>query len=119
MPALDAYHVGEFVVTKVGYVACLLLPGIPHDGVGEVVLLHAHLPAGHDVRDDMLRLRVLVDPVGPFAHRHDVAAFLEDLVVPGLRIRTKRLEKHGVWRAIYDNLEFNELSFVRASLENP
>lgn len=84
MSALDANHVGELVVAEVGNVARLLLPGIPHDGVGEVVLLHAHLPAGDDIRDDVLRLRVLVDSVGPLAHRHDVAALLEDLVVPSL-----------------------------------
>lgn len=84
MSALDAYHIRELVVTEIRDVARLLLPGIPHDGVGEVVLLHAHLPTGDDVRDDVLRLRVLVDSVGPLAHRDDVAALLEDLVVPGL-----------------------------------
>lgn len=84
MAALDAYHIGKFVVAEVRDVARFLLPGIPNDRVGKVVLLHAHLPTGNDVRDDMLRLRVLVDPVGPFAHRHDVAALLEDLVVPSL-----------------------------------
>jgi len=82
---LDAYHVWELVVAKVRNVARLLLPGIPHDGVGEVVLLHAHLPAGNDVRDDVFRLRVLVDSVGPLAHRDNVAALLEDLVVSGLQ----------------------------------
>lgn len=84
MSALDANHIRELVVAEVRNVARLLLPGIPHDGVGKIVLLYAHLSAGNDVRDDVLRLRVLVDPVGPLAHRDDVAAFLEDLVVPSL-----------------------------------
>lgn len=84
MATLDAYHVRKFIVAEVRNVARLFLPGIPDDRVGKIVLLHAHFPTGNDIRDDMLRLRVLVDPVGPFAHRDDVAAFLEDLVVPSL-----------------------------------
>lgn len=91
MAALDTYHVREFVVAEVRDVARLLLPGIPDDRVGKVVLLHAHLPTGNDIRDDMLRLRVLVDSVGPFTHRDDVAAFLEDLVVPSLRMNEAQL----------------------------
>lgn len=84
MSTLDAYHVRKFVVTEIRDVARLLLPRIPNDRVGKVVLLHAHFPTGNDIRDDMLRLRVLIDPVGPFAHRDDVAAFLVNLVVPSL-----------------------------------
>lgn len=87
MSAFDAYHVRELVVAEIRDVARLLLPGIPDDGVGKVILLHPHFPAGNDIRNDMLRLRVLIDPVGPLAHRHDVAALLEDLVVSGLRAR--------------------------------
>lgn len=84
MAALDAYHVGKFIVAEVRNVARLLLPGIPDDRVRKVVLLHAHLSTGNNIRDDVLRLRVVVDPVGPFAHRDDVATFLEDLIVPSL-----------------------------------
>lgn len=89
MSAFDAYHVRKFVVAEIRDVACLLLPGIPHDGIGKIVLLHAHLSTRNDVRDDMLRLRVLVDSVGPFAHRDNIAAFLKDLVVPNLCAREK------------------------------
>jgi len=99
--ALDAYHVWELVVAKVRNVARLLLPGVPDDGVGEVVLLHAHLPTGNDVCDDVLRLRILIDSVGPLAHRDNVAALLEDLVVPGLQERfglSLRWNVQSLWR---------------------
>ena len=84
MSALDAYHVRKFIVAEVRDVTRLFLPRIPNDRVRKVVLLHAHFPTGNDIRDDMLRLRILIDSVGPFAHRDDVAAFLVNLVVPSL-----------------------------------
>ena len=39
-----------------------LVPGVPYDGVGEVVLLDPHLPARHHVRHNVLTRGVDVDP---------------------------------------------------------
>ena len=39
-----------------------LVPGVPDDGVGEVVLLYSHLPARHHVGHDVLGRGVDVDP---------------------------------------------------------
>lgn len=98
MSALDAYHVRKFIVTEIWNVPRLLLPGIPDYGVGEVIFLHSHFPAGNDIRNDMLWLRVLVDPVCPFAYCDNVATFLKDLVVSSLQMRTKRSNRNRLVR---------------------
>ena len=76
MSGHDADHVGVLVVPEVGDLLGLVQPGVPDDGVGEVVLLDAHLPAGDDVGDDVLGRRVGVDAVGPLVDGDDVAALL-------------------------------------------
>ncbi len=74
--ALHADHVRVLVVSKVGDLLRAVRPGIPDDGVREVVLLNAHLPARHDVGDDVLRRSVRVDAIRPLANRDHVAALL-------------------------------------------
>lgn len=84
MSALDANHIWKLVITKIRYIPCLVLPRIPNYSIGKIVLLHSHLSSGNHIRNDMFRLRILVDPVRPFADRDDVTTLLEDLVVSGL-----------------------------------
>ncbi len=74
--ALHADHVGVLVVPEVGDLLGLVVPRVPDDGVGEVVLLDAHLPPRHHVGDDVLRRGVGVDAVGPLPDGHHVAALL-------------------------------------------
>ena len=45
--AVDADHVGMLVITKVTHFLGFLVPGVPDDRVGEVVLLDPHLPSRH------------------------------------------------------------------------
>ena len=76
MAALHADHVGVLVVAEVGDLLGLVHPRVPDDGVGEVVLLDAHLAAAHHVGDDVLGRGEGVDAVRPLADGHHVAALL-------------------------------------------
>ena len=76
MAGHDADHVGVLVVPEVRDLLGLVEPGVPDDGVGEVVLLDAHLAAADHVGDDVLGRGERVDAVGPLPDGHDVAALL-------------------------------------------
>ena len=52
----------HLVVSKVVHLLGLGVPGVPDHRVGQVVLLHSHLPARHHVGHDVLVWRVDVDP---------------------------------------------------------
>ena len=54
MPRVDADHVRVLVVPEVAQLLCLLVPGVPDDRVGQVVLLYPHLPPGHHIGHDVL-----------------------------------------------------------------
>ena len=84
--ALDAYHVRKFIVAKVRNISRLLLPRIPDDRIRKIVLLYSHLSSGHNVRNYVLGLSILIDPVRPLTNSHHVQALLEDLVVPRLQL---------------------------------
>ena len=60
--AVDADHVGMLVITKVTHFLGFLVPGVPDDRVGEVVLLDPHLPPRHHVGHDVLVRSVDVNP---------------------------------------------------------
>ena len=81
---LHADHVGVLVVSEVTHLPRLVQPRIPDDRVREVILLQAHLPAGHYVGHNVLRRCVLVDPIGPLVDRHHVSALLVDRALPRL-----------------------------------
>lgn len=62
----------------------LLLHDSNLTGIGEVVLLQPHLPAGNDIRDDVFLWRVLVDSIRPFVDCHYVTTFLIDSTISSL-----------------------------------
>lgn len=70
MASIDADHVGVLVVTEVTHLLGLLVPGVPDDGVGEVVFLNPHFPTRHDVCDNVLVRRVDVNPETVFVGKY-------------------------------------------------
>ena len=62
MATVHTDHVGVLVVSEVVHLLGFLLPGVPDDGVGKVVFLDSHLPAGHHVGHDVLVRSVDVNP---------------------------------------------------------
>lgn len=96
MTTLDTNHIRKLIITKVRYIACFLLPRIPNDGIGKIVLLNPHFSSGNHIRDYVLRLRVLIDPVGPLTDRHNVATLLEDLVVSRLVDESAPMESRNL-----------------------
>ena len=69
----------EVIVTNVlhaAHVAHFVVPRVPDDSVGKVVLLDAHFPPRHHVGDDVFRWRVGVDPVCPLSDGYHVSALL-------------------------------------------
>lgn len=74
--SIDADHVGVLVVTEVTHLLGLLVPGVPDDGVGEVVFLNPHFPTRHHVCDNVLVRRVDVNPVCPFIECDDLPTLL-------------------------------------------
>lgn len=84
MSRLDAHHIRVLVIPEIRHLLRPVCPRVPHDRVGEVVLLDAHLPAGHHVCYDVLLRGVLVYPVRPFVDGDDVTALLVDSAIAGL-----------------------------------
>lgn len=59
-------------------------------GVREIVFLKPRLPPRHDVRNNVLLVRVLIYPVGPLVDRHHLAPFLVNGAVSRLKSKKKK-----------------------------
>ena len=62
MATVHTDHVGVLVVSEIVHLLGFLIPGVPDDGVWEVVFLDPHLPARHHVGHDVLVRGVDVNP---------------------------------------------------------
>lgn len=81
---LYANHIRILVIPEIGHFLSMLDPGIPDDSIREIILLDAHLPAGYDVRYDVLLRCILVDAVCPFSDRHHIPSLMVNCPITGL-----------------------------------